>query len=182
MLLLLLLLLWRRRRRERRGKVQRRRLGVLHLHLRLRERRPGALHRLHGCGELHEGRLLIRLMGLLTLLLGREPGGGAEWRHGRRVLLVHGHGGRRGGRRRQVGLVKSCGGGGGEERRGSCRVREAAGCQGRRGTRRVMRLLLLLRGVLIVMVMVVGVNHVPGVRVEGRLLRHSVGAGHPHGR
>ena len=103
---LMLRLLWRRR-RERRRKIQRRRGLDRHLR-RLRGRRPGALHHLHGRRELHEGRLLIRLVvGLLTLLLGREPGGRAERRHGRRVLLVHRHSGRRSGRRRQVGLVKS---------------------------------------------------------------------------
>ena len=158
-MLLLLLLLWRRR-REWRGKIQRRR--GLDRHLGLRVRGPGALHRLHGCRELHEGRLLL---GLLTLLLGSEPGGRAERRHGRRVLLVHGHGGGRGGRRRQVGLVKisgCCCGGGREVGRGTGRAREAAGCHGRGRPRRVGRLLLLLRGLLIMMlVVVVGVNHVP---------------------
>ena len=100
---LMLLLLWRRR--ERRRKIQWRR--GLDRHLRLRGRGPGALHRLHGRRELHEGRLVTCLVGLLTLLLGREPGGRTERWHGRRVLLVHRHSGRRRGWRRQVGLIKS---------------------------------------------------------------------------
>ena len=178
------LLLWLMRRRERRGKIQRRRGLKGHLRLR-RWRRSGALHRLHGRGELHEGRLLIRLVRLLLARrLRRETGGRAEGRHGRRVLLVHRHGGRCGSRRRQVRLVKC--GGGGEVRRIRCGASEDARCEGGRGPRRRrVGMLLLLRGLLVMMgVVVVRVNHVPGVLVERRLLRllHSVGAGHSHCR
>ena len=167
-----LLLRRRRLRREGRRKVERRR-GLHRERLRLRRRRRsgGALHRLHGRRELHEGRLL------LALLLGGKPGGGgrAEGRDGRRVLLVHClHGGRRRGLCRQVGRGR------GEVWRARGRTREAAGSQCGRGPWRVGLLLLLLLGLLVMVVLLmVRVDHVPGVLVEGRLLqlRHSVGGG-----